>query len=51
MTKEKSPIPWKPGFTTSSETWNGRLAMVGFLLLLLIELLTGENIIKILKIM
>lgn len=49
MTKEKSPIPWKTGFTTSSETWNGRLAMIAFLLVVLIELLTGENITKILK--
>lgn len=48
MTKDKSPTPWKIGFTTSSENWNGRLAMIGFFLVLIIEIVTGQNISKML---
>ncbi len=33
------------GFTTTSENWNGRLAMVGFVLAVATELLTGQGII------
>nr|BDA97094.1 high light inducible protein [Cryptomonas borealis] len=36
--------PWVWGFTTSSENWNGRLAMLGFLLTLLIEGTSGKGI-------
>ena len=31
---------WEWGLTTTAEVWNGRLAMVGFIALLL-ELITG----------
>lgn len=50
MTKEKSPIPWKIGFTTSAENWNGRLAMIGFFLVLVIELISNQNITQLLHI-
>lgn len=43
-------IPWNWGFTTSAENWNGRLAMLGFTFLLIIELLTGEGILHFLGI-
>lgn len=33
------------GSNPSAEIWNGRLAMVGFLIALLIELTTGEKFI------
>lgn len=33
------------GFSAFSETWNGRLAMIGFTLALITEALTGEGII------
>jgi hypothetical protein len=37
-------VPWVWGFTTSAENWNGRLAMLGFSFLILIELVTGKGI-------
>ncbi|MCG8364072.1 MAG: chlorophyll a/b-binding protein [Pseudanabaenales cyanobacterium] len=32
------------GFTDFAETWNGRLAMIGFVLALATEALTGQGI-------
>ena len=37
----KSP---KIGFTEFAETWNGRLAMIGFIAALINELVTGKGI-------
>ena len=34
----------KFGFTAFAENWNGRLAMLGFLIGLLTELITGKGI-------
>jgi hypothetical protein len=34
----------KPGFTIYSETWNGRLAMLGIAIGFATELLTGQGI-------
>ena len=34
----------KLGFTAFAENWNGRLAMLGFLIGLLTELMTGKGI-------
>lgn len=36
----------KLGFTNFAETWNGRLAMLGFVIGLLTELLTGQGILS-----
>ncbi len=36
----------KVGFTSFAETWNGRLAMLGFLIGLLTELITGQGILS-----
>lgn len=36
----------KLGFTEFAETWNGRLAMLGFLIGLATELLTGQGILS-----
>ena len=36
----------KLGFTQFAETWNGRLAMLGFVIGLAIELLTGQGILS-----
>jgi hypothetical protein len=35
---------WKFGFTPQAELWNGRLAMIGFLAALLIELSSGKGV-------
>lgn len=35
---------WKFGFTPQAELWNGRLAMIGFLAAILIELFSGEGV-------
>lgn len=32
---------WRWGFVPSAEIWNGRLAMIGFLSAILIEVFTG----------
>ena len=36
----------KFGFTEFAESWNGRLAMVGFVIGLATELLTGQSILS-----
>jgi len=36
----------KLGFTNFAETWNGRLAMLGFTIGILTELLTGQGILS-----
>lgn len=35
---------WVWGFTPQAESWNGRLAMIGFVSLLLTELLSGQGV-------
>ncbi len=35
---------WKGGFTPQAEIWNGRLAMLGFAIALLIELTSGQGL-------
>jgi hypothetical protein len=34
----------KLGFTRFAELWNGRLAMIGFLAAIIVELATGQGI-------
>jgi len=36
----------KIGFTNFAETWNGRLAMLGFTIGIVTELLTGKGILS-----
>ena len=40
----KDPMDSKWGVSTFAETWNGRLAMMGFIIGLGTELLTGQGI-------
>jgi hypothetical protein len=35
---------WIWGFTFQSEVWNGRLAMIGFISAVLIELFSGQGV-------
>lgn len=35
---------WVWGFTAQAESWNGRLAMIGFVSALLVELLSGQGV-------
>ena len=37
------PERWEWGITTSAEIWNGRIAMLGFIALM-IEILTGHGL-------
>jgi hypothetical protein len=41
----------KAGFTRFAEIWNGRLAMIGFVAAILVELATGKGILGQLGIM
>jgi hypothetical protein len=40
-TENRNGSGW--GFTTQSESWNGRLAMIGFSAAALIEIFTGQG--------
>lgn len=35
---------WAWGFTPQAESWNGRLAMIGFVSALLIEFFSGQGV-------
>jgi len=35
--------PWSWGWTKSAETWNGRIAMVAIIIILLLEATTGQS--------
>ena len=37
---------WQWGWTKSAETWNGRIAMLAVLVLLLLEVTTGQAILS-----
>lgn len=41
----EAAINIEQGFTPNSEIWNGRFAMLGFVTILLIELLSGDGIV------
>ena len=50
---ERQEVPrfvWKWGFTVSAENWNGRLAMLGFFFVVVIEMTTGKGILHFLGI-
>lgn len=35
---------WRWGFTSQTESWNGRFAMIGFVSVLLIEVFSGQGV-------
>jgi len=41
--QDPSRFIWEWGFTVSAENWNGRLAMLGFFFIVIIELITGKG--------
>lgn len=45
MNNETTPKK-KFGFTAYAEIWNGRLAMLGFASLLMLELITGQGFLR-----
>jgi hypothetical protein len=34
---------WRTGFTPQAEIWNGRLAMIGFVSVVLLEIASGQG--------
>nr|YP_009296825.1 CAB/ELIP/HLIP superfamily protein [Bangiopsis subsimplex]AOM66168.1 CAB/ELIP/HLIP superfamily protein [Bangiopsis subsimplex]ARO90472.1 conserved hypothetical plastid protein [Bangiopsis subsimplex] len=44
--REKDHNLWSWGFTKGAENWNGRLAMLGFISMIMTELMTQNNILK-----
>ena len=49
VTKVTTPVvadrnAWKFGFTPQAELWNGRLAMLGFLAAVIVELTFGQGV-------
>ncbi|MBD1833969.1 MULTISPECIES: chlorophyll a/b-binding protein [Cyanophyceae] len=43
QTQDRNDVT-KVGFTPQAENWNGRLAMIGFLAAVIIELTSGEGV-------
>lgn len=41
-----SPVFWEPGWTRSAEMWNGRIAMISIIIILLIEAMTGKGVVQ-----
>lgn len=39
-------VPWKWGWTKSAETWNGRIAMLAIVVILLLEVTTGHGVLN-----
>lgn len=35
---------WTYGFTSGAENWNGRLAMIGFVAAIAVELVSGQGV-------
>ena len=41
-----SPVFWEPGWTRSAEMWNGRIAMISIIIIMLIEAMTGKGVVQ-----
>ena len=37
-------LVWRPGWTLSSEAWNGRIAMLALTIIIVLEVLTGRSV-------
>jgi hypothetical protein len=42
--QEQNRNAWNWGFTAGAENWNGRLAMIGFVAAVVIELVSGKGV-------
>jgi hypothetical protein len=42
---------WSWGFTKGAENWNGRLAMIGFLAILITEIITKKSVLEFLALL
>jgi len=49
--ENKNPNDSKFGFTTSAENLNGRLAMIGFVAAIAVELFSGQGVLHFLGLM
>jgi len=43
-TPTEGVLAWRPGWTVSSETWNGRIAMIALAIILVLEAATGRSV-------
>ena len=49
---DRLPLPapyndgWKWGWTKSAEKWNGRIAMIAIMVILAVEILTGQSVVE-----
>jgi protoporphyrin/coproporphyrin ferrochelatase len=46
LTLPSPVVMWEWGWTKSAETWNGRLAMVALFVIVLLEITTGQSIMR-----
>lgn len=46
---KKNTTPWIWGFNVYAENWNGRLAMISFLLIICVEFITNKNVLDLVK--
>jgi hypothetical protein len=48
LTTADTAMPTRPswGWTSTAELWNGRLAMLGFVIAIATELLTGQGVMQ-----
>ena len=51
ITNPEERNAWKGGFTPQAEIWNGRLAMLGFVIALAIELFSNQGLLHFLGIL
>jgi hypothetical protein len=51
ITNPEDRNAWKGGFTPQAEIWNGRLAMLGFVIALAIELFSNQGLLHFLGIL
>nr|YP_010330278.1 CAB/ELIP/HLIP superfamily protein [Porphyridium aerugineum]UNJ17994.1 CAB/ELIP/HLIP superfamily protein [Porphyridium aerugineum] len=42
---------WSWGFTKGAENWNGRLAMIGFIAILITEIITKKSVLEFLSLL